>query len=308
MHEIDLRQKRWLSGIESPFFTIGRLEWVAQDKEVRFIPKDPDNPTVNDNWVIYRLPNEKWKNKNYMDRYNFLNPDDTSPYLYTCDPIDYRNYIAEGSKAAITVGSMLDSSLPEGGLTVDARWLFRPNNPNDVIENVRMAAIFWAAKGAPENNKAWLAEDLVKGRDDHMNNRVRYNRFMLTYDKDLKTFRQMRYTDKSIAGIFTGPNSSEGYVRDGNVFLKEPRATGEKDNLSNIWDAELLKQLRKFDPKNTQKSDLAIAFLIFTQILKNYNRSPQTKQLSYLSNGSLLKSWYGIKEEQKVNVGRIGSM
>lgn len=290
---VEQKQKRVLSGLDDPFYTKGRLEWVVKDKEVKFSVQDPDHPNVNDNWIVYRLPQEQWKNKNYTDQYGFLNPEDTSPHIVTCDPIDYRNYIAQGSKPAILVGSMLDSSLPHGGMTVDARFLFRPNNPNDVIENMRMALIFWSAKGGVETNKAWLAIDLIKGRDDQQNQRPNYGRFLLTYDKNLKAFRQWRYGEKEIAGIFTGTGSAEGYVRDGNIYLKEPKSEGDIDRLQYLEDLEIIKQLSNFDPTKTTKYDLAIAFLLYTMILKNYNQIAPRR--TGISDGDIIRSWFRVK-------------
>lgn len=297
LYDIDTRQKEFLAGLTMPFVTRGRLEWVIRDLSVRFVPmNNTDNPK-NNNWFIYRLPNERWINKNYYDRYKILNPDDTSPYLWTCDPIDYRNYLSEGSLAAIIVGSLLDSSLPNGGETIDARYLFRPANPNEVIENVRMAAIFWAAKGTPEINKAWLAVDLIKGRDDERNMRPNYGRFLLTYDKNIHAYRQWRYNDGDIAGIFTGTGSTEAYVRDTNVWLREPKVEGERDRLKALWDAEIIRQWKSFDPKNTQKFDAAVAASLYCTVLKNYN--PVISSVpSGLSDTTLIRAWYGFKEQE----------
>lgn len=297
LYEIDMLVKAAAAGIRMPIYTRGRLEWVRRDAEVTFTPMQKDDDPKKNNWFIYNLPHELWKNKNYYDRYQRLNPIDTSPYLWTCDPIDYRNYLSTGSLACIIVGSMLDSSLPHGGETIDARYLFRPNNPNEVIENVRMAAIFYAAKGAPEINKAWLAVDLIKGRDDMNNNRPNYGRFLLTYDKKLNMYRQWRYDDGEISGIFTGTGSIESYVRDTNVWMAEPRKEGDRDRLKYCYDAEIIRQWKGFDPNNTQRSDAAVAASHYTTLWKNY--IPQIANIpTSLSDTTLMRAWYGFKEQE----------
>jgi hypothetical protein len=291
--EIEKKEKRVLAALENPFVSVGNFEWVVKDKEVNFIPD------VTGKWYIYQHPDERWKNKNYRDRYDYLNPNDTSPYLWTCDPTAYREYIKDGSKAAIVVGSMLDSSLPDLGLSLCARWLDRPANPNDIIENVRMAAIYYAAKGCPETNKEWLAMDLIKGRDDETNKRPNYGRFILTWDTDLKTFRQWKYNETKIAGIYSGEKYIDAYIRDTNIYLKEIREkdSTEIDRLRNLLDKVLIEQLRKFDPLNTTKFDLAVPFSIYCMLLKNYKLKPMSSTRR-LSDADIMKAWFGIKEKK----------
>lgn len=291
LQNIEQKHKLFLAGVGKPLYVRGRLEWVTIDKEVQFIHMKENDPPQKNNWIVFRLPHENWRNKIYTDRFKFINPDDNSPYFWLADPIDYRNFLAQGSKAAIGIGSALDSLLEHGGETWDARYLYRPANPNEVIENVRMAAIFWAAKGVPEINKAWLATDLIKGRDDNDNKRPNYGRFMLTYDKIIKGYRQWRYTDKDIAGIFTGTGSVEGYLRDTNVFLKEPQSDKDRDHLIHIDDAELLTQWKRFDPMNTTKFDLAMIGSLYAQVLKNYNRNTSRKP-TMLTDSILMQAWY----------------
>lgn len=298
-HEIEIRLKNIQAGREDyPFVTVGNLIEIVRDREVVF------NPDKNGHWHVYHLPDDRWKNKTYTDRYGYLNPDDTSPYLWTADPPDYREFINDGSKSAIVIGSMADSSLPYGGEALCARYLHRPINPNDVIKNVRMAAIFWAAKGMPETNKAWLATDLMKGRDDDKNDREKMGRFLLTWDKDLRIFRQWRYNETEIAGFYSGSKSIEMYVRDTAMYLKEihDKTTPELDRIKTIWDTELIKQLKAFDPTKTTKFDLAVAFSIFCTLLKNYKQKV-AKSDARLSDSAIMKAWFGINNTPKREIG-----
>lgn len=294
--EIEKKSKDVFSGKELPFAVQGFLEWVVKDKEVKFVPD------INGHWTLYELPHERWKNKNYVDRYGYLNPDDTSPYLWTADPIDYREFIADGSKAAIVVGCMGDALLKDGGEIMCARYLHRPINPNDVIENVRMAAIFWAAKGTPEINKAWLAIDLMKGRDDDKNNREKMGRFLLTWDAELKSFRQWRYNEIKIAGFSSGAQSIQEYVNSTAMYLKEPRSKEHTDRIKTLWDLEVIKQLKLFNPSKTTKFDLAVAFSIWCMLLKNYKQKIVNVN-NKLSDGAIMKAWFGIKERNNKGVG-----
>lgn len=290
LYEIEKREKKVLSGLELPFYTIGNFKWVKDkiDREVVFEP-DPYG-----HWWIYDLPREQWKNKNYIDRYNFLCPDDTSPYLWTCDPFAYREMVAGGSKGAIVIGSSIDSSLGDMGGKICARYNHRPNNPNDFLDEVRKGIILYAAKGLAENNKEWVAMDLLAGKDDKNNNRFRYGRFMLVYENG--KFRMWRPGDK-IAGISNQQKSIEAYTRDCATYLKEPKNETEFDYLKTVWDKEMIKQWMIFNPLDTTKTDLAVTGAMYTMVLKNFNRIVQQDN-SRLSESQIIRAWFGVKGDK----------
>lgn len=291
LYEIEKKEKKVLSGIELPFYTIGDFIWVVIDREVIFVP----NPYGH--WWVYHLPTDLWKNKNSIDRYNFLCPDDTSPYLWSCDPFAYREMVMGGSKGGIVIGSSIDSSLPGMGGILHARYNHRPNNPNDFLEEVRKAIIFYSASGLPENNKEWVAMHLLEGKDDKNNNRFRYGRFMLIYENG--KFRRWRPGDK-IAGINNQQKSIEAYVRDCAIYLREPKNETEFDYLKTIWDKETIKQLMVFNPTDTTKTDLAVTFEMYTMVLKNFNRIVQQDN-GILTQSQIIKSWFRVKNTQKLD-------
>lgn len=296
IHEVERKKKNVLAGTEKEFVTKGNLTWdkvngtILTDKQTYF------EQTEYGHWNFYTLPDERWRNKNNVDRYRYLCPDEMSPYILACDPIDYRNMIKGGSKPAIVIGSVIDSSLPNGGQIIHATYCHRPQTPNEVLEEVRKALIFFSAKGVIENNKPWVAKDLIDGRDDQYNNRTKYGKFLLTWDKVLKKFRQWRIGEE-IAGMFTGTGSVEAYIRDTAIYLREPKNENEIDYLKLILDIELLKQLTRFTPLDTTKFDLAMAFSLYCMVIKNYGVTKQTS--NGISDRQIMQSWYGIKDQTK---------
>ncbi len=284
LHAIDDRKKKVASGEKDPFLTVGSLQWIEDDRSVEF------NPDPYGHWTIYNLPDARWKNKNYFDRSKFLAPDDSSPYLWTADPFSYREAIKGGSDGAIIVGSIVDSSLDQMGGTIHATYLYRPE-PEVFLEEVRKAAIFYAAKGLPENNKEWLARDLIFGKDGYTNGRLNYGKFLLTYENG--KFRQWRVGEK-IAGISNQQKSIEAYVRDTANFIKDPKK-GEFDYLKNLWDEMVIKQWMQFDPDNTEKFDAAVAASLWCMVIKNYKHIVVRTQGTY-SDTAVVRAFFGIRE------------
>lgn len=291
---IDTKEKKVLSGIEDAFYTKGALEFEIRDKEVSFHANGEGKKTFG-HWTFYELPDERWRNKNSTDYYGFMSPISTSPYLITVDPMAYREEIEGGSKAAIIIGTAIDSSLPNMGGKIIATWCHRPSNPNDLIEEVRKALIFCSARALIEVNREWLSVDLIAGRDDESNNRPNYVKFLITYENG--KFRQAIGTDK-IAGFSSQTKSIEAYVKDTNIYLREPKDPKKDfDYLHSVMDKELLRQWQHFDPNNTQRFDKAVAGSLYCCIVKNFNKVMQ-QDTDTFSDSAIIRSWLGIRDKK----------
>lgn len=292
IHFVEEKEKRVLSGLEMPFYTKGRLVFEERDRKVKF-ETNKETDKERGHWTFYELPDERWRNKNTIDYYNFLSPESTSPYLVTVDPFAYRAEVEGGSQGAIIIGTTINSSLKDMGGKIIATYCHRPSNPNDFIEEVRKALIFCSAKSLVETNREWLSVDLIAGRDDESNNRPNYIKFMITYENG--KFRQAVQSDK-IAGFSSQTKSIEAYVKDTNVYLREPK-DNEFDYLRTVMDKELLRQWKDFDPNATQKFDMAVAASLYCCIVKNFNRITQQNNSDLLSNGNIIRNWLRIKDQ-----------
>lgn len=287
-YEIEKREKKVEQGIELPFYTMGRLEWVVKDREVEF-KADPFG-----HWKIFELPEKSYANKNFIDDYGFLCPKTDSPYLWTCDPFAFREMVKGGSKGGIVIGSCIDANLLNMGGTINARYNHRTPNPNEFLEELRKGIIFYSARGLPENNKEWVAMALKDGTDSDQNNRFKYGKFMFVYENG--KFRIWRNGDK-IAGISNQQKSIEAYVRATSDYLKEPK-NGEFDYLKAIWDKELLEQWKKFTPLDTEKFDLGVTASMFCMLVKSFTKIIQPDTDVY-SDQSLIRAWLGIQNKQQ---------
>lgn len=214
-------------------------------------------------------------------------PNNDTPFIITVDPTSYQDEAkyGKGSKNAMVGGSLPDGRLEGGGNMVHVIYHGRPANVQIFKDDVKKLIIFLGAYCYVERNKEWLSIDLVKEG---------YGRFLLVKDEK-NNFRQWTPKDK-VAGGWTNPQLIEAYIRSAEQYMTRPNlnpdGTTSRDNILTFRKKELITQLHRFDPNNTEKEDIAVAFCLWTLMLSAFKRVKQN--IGDGSQAQFIRSFYQL--------------
>lgn len=181
------------------------------------------------------------------------------------DPTEYVEEvnIGTGSKDGIIISTLPDKRLdavnkmPVSGIPC-IEYNYRHNNPDAFIEDLVKAILYLGGLFYIEGNKAWVMTTL-KGHGLQ-------NFFVM---RNAKTKQLERYGQSPVDQQLypTTQRTSTGAVntvRDIIITLKrklkEPEHAGDVDVIENIFMLDLLTQLLSFNPKDTKKFDLVMAY------------------------------------------------
>lgn len=247
--------------------------------------------------------------KNLKDKKGNYRPSEVSPYCAGVDPTEMveESMVAEGSMDAICISVLPDNKLnSEIGINVSNRpmviYLHRHDNPDDFYEDLVKAILFFGMPVYVEGNKKWLITKLIADK--------------------LHNFMAMRSKEKILEmWDGSGTQTTLDTLRSGSVdvvndmilsikrYLKAPETYVDYDNMKLMWHVALIEQLMRFNPKNTKKDDLAMAFG-FCELLKEALlgwriRSERNKGLGSASAQKLFKGFIGkdvpVTEESNKN-------
>lgn len=220
---------------------------------------------------VYEMPAEQDLNRVFKDNDEYWTPVSDTKYLFSMDPSDYIHKSAvksDPSDNAIYVTSHFDikrdtmMGRPASKVPV-ARWVWRPEDPNDAFEFLLKLMFFFGAFGIIEGNKPWV---LTKLKELGLWN------FMLVLMKD-GTIQPFKYGEENMAGssISTSTTLINTLCRYGNSYLKKPQMEGDVDYCMNLKVIMLYDSLMKFNPRNTQPSHDAMAWLYLLLALECFN-------------------------------------
>lgn len=220
---------------------------------------------------IYEMPAEQDLNRVFKDNDEYWTPASDTKFIFTMDPTDYLHASAvkaDPSDNAIYVLSHRDikrdiiMGRPASKIPV-ARWVWRPEDPNDTIEFLLKVMFFFGAFGIIEGNKPWV---LTKLKELGLFN------FMLVLLKD-GTIMPFKYGEPNMAGssISTSKGLIDTLCRLGNSYLKQPQMDGDIDYCLYLKVLPLYDSLMRFNPNKTQPSHDAMAFLYGLLALESFS-------------------------------------
>ena len=227
----------------------GNLEWTAgRMSSVRFVPLTHEEIMAGKTakWKIYctleylekntnlcfKMPRRKMNIKG--DIVELLQPPDDVIHCGGCDPVDYA-YIAEMGKKQSTNASVIKDL--QGNL-MSVYW-YRPEDPDEAIEDFCMEMIFWGLRGIVEGNRKTTVTALEKlGMYYFM--LVRHpNGEILPYKHGI-----------AIKHISSGKDLKSTYIT---LTVK-----AIKHNVRQLKNLDIVNQHMDFDPEDTQEYDLSV--------------------------------------------------
>ena len=273
---------------ESPvnLYQAGKLEWINPKFEIRgkrpkgafsavkFVPLTEGELMENkeEKMRFFVLPKSGRENisiKNGRDEDNCLLPPKRFDYLGGFDPTNYAagSEVIEGSKNGGYIMNMPDvlSQSFDGEITngiLCCEYFHRPELPDEAFEDFIKMVIFYGVAVVVEGNASYVATRMLEEglghymfvKDDN-GNLVLWERWMgLAHEED-KKYQLIRITANS---AFTR-DMLEMIVRLIKQYIEEP-PKGERDFGKTIKSERLLRQLMDFNPEDTRRYDLVMAF------------------------------------------------
>jgi hypothetical protein len=212
------------------------------------------------NWRFYKTLRPEELNvpfrQDLRDHLGNFTPDENTIACGAVDPTDYKEKkdVAQGSKNSIHVGLAEDTIRNTAFGEVASNVLFaeyfgRPEDPEELFDEVCKAIMLFGMYIIIEANKGWLVTKIKK---------VGLQNFLLLKDKKTGVIRPYIEGDE-LTLINTTDEMINEYCRAIARYLRKPN-DGEIDWLDYINSARLIEQLMNFDPMNTKIYDLVVSF------------------------------------------------
>lgn len=240
-----------------------RLEWEVVNKSVKAWLDDKAD------WEFYYPIDKQYRNAVSVGDDNRISPRKNTPFIMVIDPTSMADETSTGggSKNAVVVGSLPCAGLPYNGNIIHAIYHKRPPTTKIFLDEVKKMLVFSGAFCYVERNKEWLGITL---KDDG------FGRFLLTFDKETGKFRQWRPSDKASGG-WTDDKTIQAYIRSMEMYLKYPDLLPngietETDYAMTILSENLISQLMSFNPRDTEKFDLAVAACLLRMVCDGFKQ------------------------------------
>lgn len=177
-----------------------------------------------------------------------------------CDTTDYveDSRVIEGSKNAIIIGTLPNTIMDaRAGKQISGlpylEYCHRPENPDDFYKDLVKAMLYTSSLMYVEGNKPWVGTRLIQdGLGYFIVMKNKKTQMMDLY----KPYEEQAHMITTAAGQ---SRTTSDIVMCLKRILKMP-AEGERDAIELIESLELLKQARDFNPKETKRYDLLMAY------------------------------------------------
>lgn len=267
-------------------FLKGRLDWVnpmyeirnkrkkGQFSAVKFVPfTDQESAEGKEAKmsVYYNLPPgmQNLGLRNGRDEDNLLLPPDRFMFVGGFDPTNYAagSEVIEGSKNGGYILSLPDELLNnrmKDAVTgiICCEYYDRSELPDEAFDDFIKMVIYYGAAVVVEGNASYVATRMLEEGlgnfmfvRDNEGNLVRWKRWMGLAHEEKKEYQLIRITANS---AFTR-DMLETLVRLIKNYIEKP-PDGERDYGKTIKSERLLRQLMDFNPEETRKYDLVMAF------------------------------------------------
>lgn len=199
------------------------------------------------------------------------------PKRFNCvggiDPADYRVPETDGEYSNIAMYSMIvhdELTNTQNGRVatkiINAEYFARPDNPEEWYQDIVKHIIYYGCLVIIESNNGTIATRLEdEGLGHYMlfkNDEGVLVRYRANHNKSLKLIKNVKSGGvDTIADIIL-------YIK--NYLLEANPKFGEIDYGATIKSERLLKQLKEFDPEDTKKFDLVMAFGYLLMCHENY--------------------------------------
>lgn len=274
--ELDLEQRARQTFVE------GELQWVkplweAGKKDQRpkgifdrviFVPITDEEKRRGKKAKlrIYNMPHSSELNlplQTGRDEQNNVLPPKIFKQVGGVDPADFRDVgnFEEGSMIAMYAMSVHDPLLNAARRavvtkTLTVEYFERPDSPIEWYEDIVKHIIFFGALSIVEANNATIATKLEDEGLGHYMLFKDQNGVITTYKADHN--RTLKHIKNSNSGNTNTVSDLIMYIS--NYLLQGSPENGDIDYGKTIKSERLLKQLKEFDPNDTKKFDLAMAF------------------------------------------------
>lgn len=235
----------------------------------------------------------------HKDRKGYWSPPVDSVFVGASDPTDYvlKSDVLAGSNNAITAMCLPSPEINQffGGDYSDrfvARSVFRPENPEDYLDDLIKWVFFFGMPIVIEGNKKWV---ITKMKQLNLHNFLLMrgkDKILEPYDPNL----EQSYPDTVRAGAI---DVTEDLIRGANMFFKPPATEHDIDQLNKLDLLELIEGFIEFDPNNTKRFDEPMCAM--------YNIMARNAIMSIRSKPSKTKEKYSKETVQSI-LDALGSM
>jgi hypothetical protein len=188
-----------------------------------------------------------------------LTPHKSNLGVMSVDPTDYKlaSDVREGSLNASYGGFIHDLNLDQlaqrqiSNIPI-IEYNYRDEDPDTVMEDMIKACLYLGFYIIIEGNKGWLYTEFRKHG---------LQNFLLVKQADgsITPWKQYAENQGGNKMVVTGENMIDIYMRAIKRYIAEPRK-GETDWIKHIKSIKFIGQALDFDPMNTKKFDLVVAF------------------------------------------------
>jgi hypothetical protein len=276
------------------FTTVRFVPLTKEEKEVRFIGRLRQYETLHANLRNLALKNGRDDHKNLMppDRFNFVGGVDPTQYAASSE-------IIEGSKNASWTMNMPDEILDAhygriASKILYSEYFYRPEQPGEFYEDLVKEIIYYGKLVIVEANVPHVATMLI---EDGL------GRFMLVRNRETGAICQwkpgMDYQLIRMTSNATTKDLLETLVKLIKAYL-QTGGEGEKDYGRTIKSERLIDQLMNFNPDDTKKSDLVMAFGYTLLCLETYLSILLTPDESLTEREMYRSVWNAIKKRSSL--------
>ena len=228
---------------------------IANKEEGRFKIYHDLEQDINLNHLLNRVVIEGIRD-NYI---GYLQPHENNLGVMSVDPTDYKlkSDVKEGSKNASYGGFIEDENLNQIARKQISNvpifdYDYRDEDPDVVMEDMIKACLYWGFYIIIEGNKGWLYTEFKKHG---------LQNFLLVKQADGTITPWVPYAENTGGNkmVVTGEDMISIYMRAIKRYIAEPRINGV-NYIKEIQSISLIEQMLEFDPLDTKRYDLVVAF------------------------------------------------
>lgn len=190
------------------------------------------------------------------------------------DPTDYRETPEEGSADAMYCGIIHDETINTANRRVaskiiNAEYFYRPDNPEEFYQDVVKWIIYFGCIVIVEANNGWLATRLeAEGLGHYMLWKDSDNNISLYRPNHKNSQNPLKHIKTLKSGNVDTVSDIIRYIK--SYIVEAKKEYDELDYGATIKSERLIEQIKKFDPTDTKKFDLVMAFGYWLMCHENY--------------------------------------
>lgn len=280
---VQWQNKEWEEGVKKrPEGVFDNVQLIAiTEQELRDGKRDYFELRVKHHNLEQLEPyfNQVFRRRNRHEEDDAYCPLDEStenyvPAVASWDPVDYvlKRDIIDGSTNAGYFGWLFDSRMDAKFKKPITRspiieYIFRHEDPDTDYENLVKLILLTGCRILVESNKQWVITKLKKDKLHHF--------LLVVYPDGIIREFKLNEDSKPVSATEERINN---YIRAIKRFWREPKTEGEVDYLKEAKSPILYEQAMNFDPKDTKRFDVAVAYGWYCVAYESFNQLLEDKE------------------------------